>query len=159
MSTVFEPLVADWQREWQDGAAARLGRWCELAARRRSHDRHHLDATDRAGAPADTVRRPGHRHVLLYCALSVVIQGALTYVTWRSTAPPPSAWLCWIPALFTALLPFAMVAGVDAIRRHDAWPEHVQRRAAFKLVAVATVWMVLGGGWIAPATNRQWQAP
>lgn len=81
----------------------------------------------------------------------------LSYLNWRWAALPPSAWLFLMPALFITLLPFAMMAGVDAIRCHEAWPDHMQRRAAFKLVAVVTVWMVIGGGWVVPKMNQRWQ--
>lgn len=157
VARVFEPLVADWQREWLDasrtqrpfvrgrGTAAFVFAALCLAPR-----------TALAPLPASLSSRPV-RHVLLFCAIGVVVQGGLSYLNWRWAALPPSAWLFLMPALFTTLLPFAMMAGVDAIRCHEAWPDRLQRRAAFKLVAVVTVWMVIGGGWVVPKMNQRWQ--
>lgn len=157
VASVFEPLVADWQREWQEAARTRRpivrGRGAAafvLAA---------LCLVPRlalAPLPAPLSWRL-IRHVLLYCTIGVVVQGAFAHVNWRWAALPPSAWLFLMPALFTTLLPFAMVAGVDAIRCHESWPDQLQRRAAFKLVAVVTLWIVIGGGWVVPKMNQRWQ--
>ena len=158
VSSVFEPLVADWQREWQ--SAPRASRPLVRTRGTAAFFVTSLSLVPRlvlAPLPAALTGRLS-RHIALYCALSVVIQAAVIYLTWRSAAPPPSAWLFLVPALFTTLLPFAMVAGVDAIRRHQAWPVHVQRRAGFRLAALATVWVVVGGGWIVPMTNQRWEA-
>lgn len=157
LSGVFEPLVADWQSEWQK--APRAARWRVRARGLAAFLVTAAFLTRRIALAPLPARLAGRvtRHVLLFCGLSVLIQGAVTYMKWPSAALPSTAWLFLLPALFTTLLPFAIVAGVDAIRCHEAWPDHVERRAAFKLVAVMTVWMVIGGGWVVPSANRQWQ--
>lgn len=157
VTSVFEPLVADWQREWHNAPrASRLFVRTRGAAAFVVTSLSLVPPLVLAPLPSALTRRLT-RQVAFYCALTVLIQVAVIYMTWRSAAPPPSAWLFLVPALFTTLLPFAMVAGVDAIRCHEAWPEHVQRRAAFKLAALVTAWVAAGGGWIVPDMNQRWQ--
>jgi hypothetical protein len=62
-----------------------------------------------------------------------------------------------IVALVTAVLPFAMTVGVDAIRGEEGWPPQVERSVATRLVLATTLWMFVGGGWIIPALNHAWR--
>ena len=58
---------------------------------------------------------------------------------------------------FTFALPFAMLAAVDAIRCYEPWPDHIHKRAAITLLAIVTLWMVVGGGWLVPTMNHRWR--
>lgn len=154
---VFEPLVADWQREWQ--AAPRAAR---VMVRARGTIAFILTALRLAPhlalAPLPAPL-PGLLmvSVLAVCAAGLACLLGLLWLTWQDAPIPRSTWLLLLPALFTAFLPFAVAVGVDVIRGHHAWPEHVQRRAVGKLLAVVTLWMVIGGGWLAPGLGQQWR--
>ncbi|MFA5908412.1 MAG: hypothetical protein WC815_06535 [Vicinamibacterales bacterium] len=65
--------------------------------------------------------------------------------------------LAILPSTMTSVFPFAMVAAVDAIRRYEPLPEHVQRATALKLGIVAFALMMLFCGWVVPASNQVWR--
>lgn len=158
VASVFEPLVADWQREWQEapdtlrtivrvrGAIAFVVATTRLAP-----------SVALAPLPAPLSRRVVIR-VLLMGAVLAAIHTAFVYLNWRQAPPPLAAWPLRMPVLFTMSLPFVIIAAVDAIRCYEPWPDHLQRRAAIRLLAIVTLWMVVGGGWLVPAMNHRWRS-
>ena len=157
VSSVFEPLVADWQREWL--AAPRPSR---PMVRARGAAAFIVTALCLAPQiawtplPGPLSRRVGTR-LLLMAAVLAATHTAITYSNWQQAPLPLSAWLLRMPTVFTMFLPFALMAAVDAIRCYEPWPDHVQKRAAVKLLVIVTLWMVVGGGWLAPAMNHRWR--
>ena len=157
VASVFEPLVADWQREWQ-AAPTDL----RPLVRLRGTAAFALTALRLtppmvlAPLPGSLSRRVSAR-VLGMAAAMAATHMAITYSNWQQAPLPFSAWLLQMPRGFTFTLPFAMAAAVDAIRCYEPWPTHIQRQAGIRLLAIVTLWMVVGGGWLAPAMNHRWR--
>lgn len=151
MARFFEPLVADWQQEFAAAAGAH---------RRLINIRGHLAfvATFAMMTPRlalSPVQTTLTRRLILH------VGGFLLFGIALSLAPfivkgTPFLYLL-LPATITMVLPFAMAPGVDAIRCRTDWPAHHERQTVFKLVAAATLWMVIAGGWLVPYANQSWR--
>jgi hypothetical protein len=159
---VFEPMLADWQREWFDATPSRR-RWIVMRGYAAFVATAIVSWPRAAFAPIPgrLARRIAIK-VCLFCACVAAAEAGI--YLWDPTAyhdaalfVPPASWPYVLPSLLTLALPFAMVPGVDAIRCFEDLPDHLQRRAGLKLVFAATLWMVIGGGWLVPAANQQWR--
>jgi hypothetical protein len=158
VSRVFEPLVADWQREWIDAASSRraLVRVRGIAA--------FVCAVAVAApvvlsiaTPATVLRSILLRIALFTTAFSVMLALPMLIELdplWRET---PILMIA-IPAAVALALPFAIGAGVDGIRRGHALPPHAERAAALKLGLVGCAVMFVLLGWALPAVSQQWRA-
>ena len=158
VASVFEPLVADWQREWHDSPAPRrpwvTARGMAAFVCAAIVSSPHLLSTS---APWTVTNRMVTRiaGVTFIGSVILTIPFAIQAVT-----QGPSSWvlgLLILPSAMVMAFPFAMVAAVDAIRRYEPLPAHVQRAAVLKLGAVAVVLMVLFSGWVVPASNQAWR--
>lgn len=157
-SNVFEPLVADWQREWHDNPASRrpwvMARGLAAFFCAAIVSSPHLFSTP---SPSTVTNRMVTRiaGVTFIGSMILVLPFAL-----GASEVNPSRWvlgLFIIPSAMAMAFPFAMVAAVDAIRRHEPLPAHVQRAAVTKLALVAVVFMIFFTGWIVPASNQVWR--
>ena len=156
----FEPLIADWQREWYESAPSRrasvsVRAWaafiCSVAI---SSPRIIATPTPRS----ISVRVAGR--VSLFCLLA---GGALCIpmvraVSGRELGAPlwAGVLLVALPAALAIAFPVAMVIAVDAIRRASGVPPHVERAAAVKLGVFATLVMITVGSWLAPLAGQTW---
>lgn len=158
---VFAPLVADWQREWQDAAAARR-LW--VSARGLSAFAFSFAIL----VPRIVVTpTPSHirRNVTVRIAMFCLIVGGLFSIplvqamATQSMEPLslPMLMLFALPASLTVAFPFAMAIAVDGIRRGKTQPPQVERATAVKLAATAFVVMTLASGVIVPAANQAWR--
>lgn len=159
VSRVFEPLVADWQREWIESAPSRRA-WVRVRG---------TAAFIRAmmwSAPRVLVTPlpPGMmRRIVTKVALFVGVgTGLLSIPIFRTMLAEgvPLTMLLLVssmPSIAAIVLPFAMVAAVDAIRCHEALPDHVERAAAVKVGAATVVLLLLFTGWLGPAMYREWR--
>jgi len=153
----FEPLIADWQREWQDASPSRRARVsvCGLTA--------FICAVivsspqiARTTAPSSVTNR-----VASTIARFTLPAAALLTMPFVPSIEP--RWvdgmriLFIVPQALTLAFPFAMVAAVDAIRCHEPLPPQVQRAAVVKLGIIAVLLMVSFHGWIVPAANQAWR--
>jgi hypothetical protein len=156
----FEPLIADWQREWHDAPPARR-RWISLrglgafiVAVVVSSPRIVLTP-----APPAVIQRVAVRMTCVIAVLTVILMIPPVISLWmRWTAG--STWisgplfLFTLPKALALAFPFAMAAAVDAIRRPDVLPAHVERAAAVRLGAFAAAFMLFYGGWVMPAASE-----
>ena len=62
-----------------------------------------------------------------------------------------------VPQGMVMAFPFAMVAAVDAIRRHEPLSPQIERAVVVKLGIIAVLLMVSFHGWIVPAANQAWR--
>ncbi len=157
VATVFEPLVADWQREWIESPTPKRAR---VAARGLASFVCAAIVSSprvlRTAAPATVTNRVVRRIASITLITAVIM-------TIPMSMQIDNAWsigllmLAILPSTMTVVFPFAMVAAVDAIRRHEPLPEHVQRAAVLKLGLVAVVLMVTFGGWVVPGSNQVWR--
>lgn len=146
---VFEPLIADWQREWQDAPPSRRTRIsihglaafaCALVVS--------SPQIAMASAPSTVTHRVVSRIATVTSMISLILLGPML-LTWMQGDMIAFA----LPGLLTLAFPFSLISAVDAIRCFKPLPEHVERVATAKLAVVAMVVMVGLGGWIVPAAN------
>lgn len=156
----FEPLIADWQREWLSAPPSRRARISLRGAAAFAcavfvlSPRILLTPTPRAVA----------QRVLTRIALFCLIVGGLFSLPilrspdtrWLDTPWPVTLLLLALPVGIAMAFPLAMVTAVDAIRRDDA-PAHVERATAVRVAIGAILFMVLMQGIAIPFANQQWR--
>lgn len=154
ITRVFEPLIADWQREWQDAAPASRARITArgltafLCAVIVSSPQIVLTAAPRN--VTDRVAISMTRFTAFASLLGVVPYAMDMQSTgWRGVLL-----LFIVPSAITAVFPFSMIGAVDAIRRHEPLPSHVERALVAKLAVVAVLFMIVFGGWVVPHANQ-----
>jgi hypothetical protein len=158
VASVFTPLVADWQREWQQAPPSRraLIRIRGFAA---------FIATTIVSYPRvmATPPPPGVMSRLIgRVATFVSIAALVLSIPFLVNGQPLSqmlamVWFATIPAGAVLALPFAMLTAVDVIRRDPQLPAYLARAVAVRLAATAVVFMVLGHGWLVPAAKQAYR--
>lgn len=147
VSIVFEPLVADWQRQWTDATPAQR-RWIDVKG---------------FAAFATTVVMMTPRLILSpssFSARPLVVAGGfwllMSFVLlipfMRQNGPLDLVWLV-LPSCLTAMLPFAVLPAMDAIRREGEVSTPTERRAVITLAGLAVCGVVLGQ-WVTPVANQ-----
>jgi hypothetical protein len=156
----FEPLIADWQREWLDAPPRRRPRVtvraslafvCAVIV---SSPRMVLTP-----APREVTNRVAVRMVKFMAVATtlLMIPPVIEIGTWMSRGASWTRWslfLFAIPSAITLAFPFSMTGAVDSLRHHQALPGHVQRAALLKLVALAVMFMIVYSGWVVPGASR-----
>lgn len=156
----FEPLIADWQREWLDAPPKRRA-WITLRATLAficavvvSSPQIALTPT-----PPDVTNRIAVRMVKFIAIATAVLMippvieiggSMLRGASWVRS----SLFLFAVPSAMMLAFPFAMTGAVDSLRRHQTLPGHVERAALLKLGAFAVMFMLVYGGWVVPAASR-----
>lgn len=157
----FEPLIADWQREWYESAPSRR-LWVSVRASVAFACAAVISSPTIVATPTPrSISWPVARRIALFC---LVAAGVLSIPMLRSRDPIELEAPLWaalllmaLPAALTIAFPFAMVIAVDAIRRDPAVPPHVERAAALKLGMIAVCFMLTVGGFVAPLANQEWR--
>jgi len=151
VSTVLEPLVADWQRQWDDATPAQR-RWIN-AKGFAAFTATTVMMTPRLAPESGSLRvRP------------LVVAGGFWFVTTvllmlpfvREGLPLWSLWLL-LPANLTLMLPFAILPAIDFMRRDGEEPTATDRTQALILVVVAVCGVAIGQGWLTPVANQRWR--
>jgi hypothetical protein len=156
----FEPLIADWQREWLDASPERRP-WITIRASLAficavtiSSPRIALTA-----APSEVTNRIAVRMVRFIAIATAILMippvveiggSMLRGASWVRS----SLFLLAVPSAITLAFPFAMTGAVDSLRRHQTLPGHVARAALLKLGALAVMFMLVYGGWVVPGASR-----
>ena len=159
VTSVFEPLLADHQREWLDAPpASRL--WIAMrtaavliAAMVRLAPRALLLAP----TPPSITRRIIARMIIFVSVVSGLMM--IPFFSELGEVPPGRlAWLLmWLlPSMALISFPFAMGFTVDGVRRH-ATPTQAERMAVVRAAVIAVAVIVVLGGWIVPAANQQFR--
>ena len=170
VARVFEPLLADYQREWAEASAARrrlvtirtvvafIVSAMALAPR----------AILFTPTPAAITRRILAR-MILFCSVACGLL-MLPFLTQLREIPPARlAWLLmWLaPSTLLLVFPFAMGFVIDGVRRHRQ-PTQPERIAVLRAAMIAVAVVAIANGWIVPAANQQfrttvasdrWQTP
>ena len=159
VTRVFEPLVADWQREWSESAPSRRA-WVRVrgAAAFTCAALWSAPRVFVTPLPSGLMQRVVMK-VALFVAVGATLLSIPIFRAMLADNVSLTALLVTVslPGIVTIVLPFAMIAAVDAIRCHEALPDHVERAAAVKVGAVTTLILLLFTGWLAPAMHRQWR--
>ena len=156
---VFEPLIADWQRQWLEAPPARralialFGGSAFVCAVIISVPRIVITPAP-AGLTNEIARRVVRVTAIATALLMIPVVIELTR-WWMKDASwiRGSLYLLALPSAITIAFPFAMTGAVDAIQRRELLP-HVGRAALFKLGAVAMLFMLVYGGWVVPAAGQ-----
>lgn len=155
VARVFEPLIADWQREWQDAPPRR--RW-QVSVRAFTAFCCAVVVSSPAILGESTPPAVSNRIVtrIARFALIVAVLQTLPYA-WESELSLAML-LLLIPSGLALAFPFAMVGAVDAIRCDHALPPHRERAAVIKVAIGAVIFMVVFGGFVVPAANQAFRA-
>lgn len=156
---VFEPLIADWQRQWQDASPSRrrlvaiYGFTAFACAVIVSSPRIALTPVP-AGLTNAIARRVTRFTAIASALLMIPVVIELTRWWMRDASwIRGSLYLLAIPSAITMAFPFAMTGAVDAIQSRELLP-HVGRSVLLKLAAFAVVFMVIYSGWVVPAAGQ-----
>ena len=159
VSGVFEPLLADHQREWLDAPkAARLRiAVCTAAVLISSIIRLAPRVLVLTPVPPSMTRRVLAR-IIIFTAVAAVLLTVPIWLELRElTLPHKAAAAFWLlPAGIGLAFPFAMTWVADAIRRHTR-PTSIERLATLRIGMIAVLFTVLVVGWVVPAANRQFR--
>ncbi|MBY0496715.1 MAG: hypothetical protein K2Y23_21110 [Cyanobacteria bacterium] len=154
VSRVFDPLIADWQREWLDatpsrraGAGARglIAFLCAVIVSSPSIFHTH--------APGAVTNRVVVRMTRFIAVASLIILS------------PPLMQLAnddrylvlvvtMLPSAITTAFPFSMISAADAVRRSQPLAPHIERALVSKLAILAMLFMMTFGGFVVPAANQ-----
>ena len=155
----FEPLIADWQREWQDASPARrpgisiracLAFLCAV-----------IISTPKialTSAPPAVTNQIAIRMVKFMAVTTVILMIPPTREI-GSAVMRGSSWATYslilfaVPSALTLAFPFAMAGAVDVLRRRQPMAAHVERAAVLKLGALAIAFMCILTGWVVPTAN------
>jgi hypothetical protein len=156
---VFEPLLADHQREWLDAPQARR---LSIALRTASvlivaMVRLAPRALALTPTPPSITRRIIARMIIFVSVVTGVM--IIPFFSELGEVPPGRlAWLVmWLlPSMALTALPFAMGFTVDGVRRH-ATPTQAERIAMVRAAVIAVAVVVALGGWVVPAANQQFR--
>jgi hypothetical protein len=153
----FEPLIADWQREWQDAPPDRRARISMrglaafVCAAIVSSPRVMLTPAPKS-VWNRVVTKMARFTLLASAILTLPFLLQINANWWRGMML-----FFALPGILAIAFPFAVIGAVDAIRGHDPLPKHVERAAAVKLGIAALVIMIFFGGWVVPASNQAWR--
>jgi hypothetical protein len=152
----FEPLIADWQREWQEASPSERRRvsirglaafLCAVIVS--------TPQIVRTAAPQTVTNRVAVRITSFVALISLPL-----FIPMLMRTPGSGAvmLLALVPSVIVTVFPFSMIGAVDAIRCHEPLPPHAERAVAAKLAIVALLFMIVFGGWVVPAGNQAWRA-
>jgi hypothetical protein len=151
VSSVFEPLVADWQRQWNDATPAER-RWIN-AKGFAAFATTTVMMTPRLALEAEAF----HARPLLLAGGFWLLTSCLVTLPFAREGFSPEQLLFLLPASLTMMLPFAILPAIDAIRRDGDTPTERQRRAAITLAVLAAMGVTVGQGWLTPASNQHFR--
>lgn len=151
VSSVFEPLVADWQRQWNEATRAER-RWINVKGSVAFAFTAIMLTPRLAVAPTAFRARP----LALAGAFWLLTSCLLTLPFVQEGLPLKFIWLL-LPGSLTLMLPFAILPAIDAMRQDRQAPTPRERRTALTLVAVAVCGVAIGQGWLTPAANQRWR--
>ena len=150
----FEPLIADWQREWQEASPSSRARVSvhglaafifavivsspSLAATR---------------APKTVTNRIAVRMTRFIALVSVVLLSPMLMQLARDGRYGILV-LTMLPSTITTAFPFALIGATDAIRRTQPLAANVERALAVRLAIVSMLFMIVFSGFVVPASKQ-----
>lgn len=156
----FEPLIADWQREWQDSPPPHRA-WVSVRGLVAFVCAVAFSSPNiiRTPIPRSIAGRVATR-IAMFCS---IVAGLLSIPMVRSISAQsmellslPTVLLLALPGALMIAFPFSMVIAVDAIRHEDGVARQVERAAALKVAVLAVVFMVMVGGFVVPFASQEW---
>jgi hypothetical protein len=147
VSSVFEPLVADWQREWSDATPAQR-QWVDVKGLAAFAVTLAMMTPRLILAPSSFSARP----FVVAGGFWLLMSFVLLIPFLLQNGPLDLVWLV-LPSCLTAMLPFAMLPAMDAIRREGDVSTPQERRAVIALAGLAVCGVVLGQ-WVTPVASQ-----
>ena len=159
VSRVFEPLIADWQREWIDAPPSRRagirarGVLAFVVATLSSMPRMLLLTP----APPSMARRVLSR-IIIFTSIGTVVMTAplvydMRYGSWRTITVLA---LLLLPSTMVTVLPFAMPWVVDGLRRQRSVTQ-AERITALRTAFASVAFAFLLIGWGMPIANQAYR--
>ena len=156
---VFEPLIADWQRQWLEAPSSRRGviafyGFMAFACAVIISIPRIARTPSPEGLTNEIARRVTKFTAIATALLMIPVVIELT-TWWMRDASwiRGSLYLLALPSAITIAFPFAMTGAVDLIQRREMLP-NVGRAAALKLGAFALLFMFAYSGWVVPASGQ-----
>ena len=156
VSRVFEPLLADLQREWIDAPPFRRARISVRGALAFARSVIACAPDVLLAAPPPGITRRVLTRIIIFTSGAAIFVSVPIVWNLRDLSAPDTLWLlvlCLLPSSAALAFPFAMPWVIDAIRRH-ANPNHVERSAALQVGLIAVLFSTLLIGWGMPAGNQ-----
>ena len=159
VARVFEPLIADYQREWADAAPAQRA-WIRLSgvsAIAITFATMFSRTLVLAPMPPAITRRVLARLIIFTSVASALLM--VPFVVQMREMPMPqfaAAAVSLLPSSVLLAFPFAMPWVADGIRRRGrATP--VERVVALRVAIFAVALAILTIGWVVPLSNQQFR--
>ena len=156
---VFEPLIADWQRQWLDAPSSRRG-LIALYGLMAFACAVIISIPRIALTPSpDGLTNEIARRITTFTAVATAVLMIPVVIELTSWWMRDASWirgalyLLALPSAITMAFPFAMTGAVDVIQRREMLP-HVGRAALLKLGGIALLFMLAYGGWVVPASGQ-----
>jgi hypothetical protein len=154
VARIFDPLIADWQREWQEAPPSQRTRVslrglaafvcaCIVSS----------PAVLLTRAPKSVADRVVSRMTRFIALVSVVLLSPML-MRLADDGRYGMLVLTMVPYAITTAFPFAFIGAADAIRRTAPIPPNVERALALKLAIVAVLFMIVFGGFVVPASHQ-----
>jgi hypothetical protein len=156
VSRVFEPLLADLQREWIDAPPFRRARISVRGSLAFARSVMACAPEVLLGAPPPGMTRRVLTRIIIFTSVAATLVSVPIVWSMGEMSPPDRLWLlvlCLLPSSAALAFPFAMPWVLDAIRRRTD-PNHVERSAALRIGAIAVLFSALLLGWGVPMANQ-----
>jgi hypothetical protein len=156
VARVFEPLVADWQREYLSAPVGRARVTCRVRGAF-AFCSTFVSLSPRALASPLRIAVDGAAWLWLavFSLLACVLQ--VPMFDWPSNLIAQGCLVVWLaPSFLAAAVPFALVP-VGLRLAQSAGPEWARRRALVRCALVVTTAHCLALGWLVPAANQAWR--
>jgi hypothetical protein len=154
VSRVFDPLIADWERELLDTAPSRrvrvgvrgLGAFiCAVLVSSPLLLRTH--------APSAVTSRVAVR-MTRFVALAALFIVAPMAMRLTEDGRYGMLLLAFLPSAITTVFPLSLIGAADAIRRSEPLAPNIERALALKLAGLSVVFMIVFAGFVVPAANQ-----
>ena len=156
VSRVFEPLLADLQREWIDAPPFRRARISVRGSLAFARSVMACVPEVLLAAPPPGMTRRVLTRIIIFTSVAAIFVSVPIVWNVRDMSRPDTLWLlvlCLLPSSAALAFPFAMPWVIDAIRRRTD-PSHVERSAALQVGLIAVVFSTLLLGWGVPLANQ-----
>jgi hypothetical protein len=155
--SVFEPLLADWQRECA-GLSGRRRMICWLQGFTAFATAFILTFVSKAHEPAAA----GLDFRTWRAAAAFTACGTLVLLLpWVSEMYVEGRWVSRIdllvPSALVLAVPMAIVPAISLILTDARWHPADARRSAVRFSAFSTLLVLVLGGWLVPMANQQWR--